>query len=296
MRVREPFAAERQSEISEYRKKYFIASEGATTEPQYFEKLNNLILKENTTIINLLRDYANQGHSNPTHVIKLLQTFIDNSGTEITVEELKNKISNWDHENQGKINLEEVLLKIDQKYNNDGFRIKNEELEELFMELFKSDVYSDLANNFERYFEAQDVTYSPSVDSLNMVIDRDRESFTEKQYDEVISFCNKNNVNLYVSNPNFELWLLMHFDEIENEDNNVLFENKKVNNSGRRYIERRLHNICGYRKNYVPFDKLHNKIKDAIKREKNYCEDIIKLKDALGTNIGILVEKIINEK
>ena len=77
MRIKEPFATERESEISDYRKKYFITSEGSATEPKYFEKLNESLIKENVTVINILRDYANQGHSNPTHVIKLLQTFIE---------------------------------------------------------------------------------------------------------------------------------------------------------------------------------------------------------------------------
>lgn len=107
MRIKEPFAIERTSEVSEYRKKYFIVSEGVATEPKYFEKLNESLIKENVMIINILRDYANQGHSNPTHVIKLLQTFIDNSDNEVTVGELKNKLSNWDHENPNIIDLKQ---------------------------------------------------------------------------------------------------------------------------------------------------------------------------------------------
>ena len=43
MRIREPFAIERASEVNEYRKKYFIVSEGAATEPKYFEKLNESV-------------------------------------------------------------------------------------------------------------------------------------------------------------------------------------------------------------------------------------------------------------
>ena len=40
MRIKEPFAQERLSEEKKYRAKYFIASEGQTTEPRYFDKLN----------------------------------------------------------------------------------------------------------------------------------------------------------------------------------------------------------------------------------------------------------------
>ena len=296
MRIKEPFATERESEISDYRKKYFIASEGSATEPKYFEKLNESLIKENVTVINILRDYANQGHSNPTHVIKLLQTFIDNSANEVTVGELKNKLSNWDHENPGKIDLDSTFTKLDEMYKGDNYRIPYKDLDSVFMHLFKNEAYEDMAKNFEKYFEAQDVTYSSDVDSLNMVVDRDKDSFTEEQYDSVVDFCEKNDVNLYISNPNFELWLFMHFDEFDAENKEDLIINRKMNNSGRRYIEKRLHDVCGYRKNKLIFDVFEPGIRNAIKREKRFTEDISKIKNELGTNVGLLVEKMIKEK
>lgn len=296
MRIKEPFAIERESEISDYRKKYFIASEGSATEPKYFEKLNESLIKENVTVINILRDYANQGHSNPTHVIKLLQTFIDNSANEVTVGELKNKLSNWNHENPGKIDLSDTFAKLDELYKTDNYRIPYKDLDFVFMHLFKNEAYEDMAKNFEKYFEAQDVTYSSDVDSLNMVVDRDKDSFTEEQYDKVIEFCKKNNVNLYVSNPSFELWLYMHFDAFDCENKEDLMTNRKMNNSGRRYIEKRLHDVCGYRKNALNFIAFEPGIKNAIKREKELAEDITKIKNELGTNVGILVNQMIKEK
>lgn len=296
MRIKEPFATERESEISNYRKKYFIASEGSATEPKYFEKLNESLIKENVTVINILRDYANQGHSNPTHVIKLLQTLIDNSANEVTVGELKNKLSNWDHENPGKIDLNSAFTKLDGMYKDDNYSIPYKDLDSTFMYLFKNEAYEDMAKNFEKYFEAQDVTYSSDVDSLNMVVDRDKDSFTEEQYDKVVEFCKKNNVNLYVSNPSFELWLYMHFDEFDSENKEDLIINRKMNNSGRRYIEKRLHDACGYRKNSLNFKEFEPGIKNAIRREKDLTEDITKIKNELGTNVGLLVNKMIKEK
>lgn len=296
MRIKEPFATERESEINNYRKKYFIASEGSATEPKYFEKLNESLIKENVTVINILRDYANQGHSNPTHVIKLLQTFIENSANEVTVGELKNKLSNWDHENPGKIDLDNTFAKLDKMYKDDNYRISYKDLDYVFMYLFKNEAYEDMTKNFGKYFEAQDVTYSPDVDLLNMVIDRDKDSFTEEQYDKVVEFCKNNNVNLYVSNPSFELWLYMHFNEFDSENKEDLITNRKMNNSGRRYIEKRLHDVCGYRKSSLDFRKFEPGIKSAIKREKNLAEDIKKIKNELGTNVGLLVDKMIKEK
>lgn len=298
MRIKEPFAQERLSEEKNYRSKYFIASEGQTTEPRYFEKLNQSIISENVTIINILRDYANLGNSNPTYLIELLQEFLNNGDSEVSVAELKNKIANWNHENPGKINLNIINGELDKIYKSTNYKIPYDDLEDLFMHLFKSDIYKDLASHFSLYFVAQDVTYSPTTDSLNMVIDRDKDSFTEEQYDEVIKFCNENNVNLYVSNPNFEFWLLLHFKEIESEDNQKLLENPKVNNS-RRYLEKRLHDICKYTKTKFSFEPFEKNVHDAILREKNYEENVNRLKNNLGSNIGKLVDSIIktgNEK
>ena len=292
MRIKETFLPERISEKKKYLPKYFIASEGRTTEPKYFEKLNQSIISENVTIINLLRDYINLGNSNPTYLLKLLQEFLDNKDSEVSVAELKNKISNWNHENPGKINLDMINEELDKLYKSNDYKIPYDELEDLFMHLFKSDVYKDLASHFSLYFLAQNVTYSPVTDSLNMVIDRDKDSFTEKQYDEVMKFCADNNVNLYVSNPNFEFWLLLHFKEIENEDKQKMFENPKVNNS-RRYLEKRLHDICKYTKRRFSFEPFEKNIYEAILRERNYEENVHKLKNNLGTNVGKLVEKMI---
>lgn len=294
MRIKEPFARERLSNLSNYKSKVFIASEGNATEPIYFEKLNQSIISQNVTIINLLRDYAQSSYSNPTHVVKLFNEFLENSNkNEITVSYLKNKIRNWNHENPDKVNINEIFNKIDTLYKNDDYKIKYEELDELFMILFKNDIYEDLSKNFMKYFQTQDVTYSETTDSLNIVIDRDKDSFTEKQYDKVVEYCKDNSINLFVSNPCFEFWLFLHFEEIENEEKEKLFLNEKVTNS-RRYLEKRLHDICKYKKNYIPFDLFEHNINNAIKRSKKYATNLEDIKNNLGTNVGYLVEKIIN--
>lgn len=296
MRIKALFAQERETAIVDYRKKYFIASEGSTTEPKYFERLNDSIIKENVSVINILRDYACQGYSNPTHVVKLLQAFIDNSFNGITVRELKNKLANWTHENPNKIDFTSVLTKINQIYKSDDDRIPYDNLDDLFMRLFREEVYEDVIKNFARYVMAQDVTYSPVRDTLNMVIDRDKDSFTDEQYDKVVKFCENNNVNIYVSNPCFELWLLMHFDEFDKENPDDLFFNRKANASGKRYLEKRLNEICKYKKNSIDFSKFEPGIKKAIQREKKLVEDVTKIKYELGTNVGILVNNILNDK
>ena len=129
----------------------------------------------------------------------------------------------------------------------------------------------------------------------NIVIDRDKQNFKDNQYDDVVKFCTENNVRLYVSNPTFEFWLMLHFSEVENEDKNKMLENKYVSKS-RRYLEKRLHDLCKYKKNQLDFKKFEPCIKDAIKREKLYAENVIDLKKELGSNVGLLIDEMLNNK
>ena len=169
-----------------------------------------------------------------------------------------------------------------------------DDLQEIICNLFKSEVYESFAKYFVDYLNSQNVTYVKNIDTLNMVIDRDSGNFFPEQYDEVKEFCELNDVNLYVSNPNFEFWLLLHFDEVENENKEIMYKNDKVN-SKRRYLENRLHEICGYKKKNLNFTDFEPFVSNAIKREKKYAETLVSLKDNLGSNVGILVEKMINK-
>ncbi len=295
MRIKEEFGAIRKSEIKDYNPKYFIISEGSASEPLYFEGLNNSVLSENITIINILRDYANLTNSHPSFIIKMLKELILNvEHNEITVLELKNKIANCIKDNDYEINIEDIYNKILAIYKNDDCRISKDDLNDLFIKLFKGEIYKDFAVNFLLYFETQDITYSKTRDKINIVIDRDKQNFKDYQYDEVYSFCIQYKINLYVSNPTFEFFLLLHFPVVLDEDREVMFENQYIGR--RRYLERRLHDICNYKKSSLDFKVFEPYIYDAIEREKLFAEDILELKYNLGSNVGLLIKEMLNAK
>lgn len=296
MRISEQFAEARKSEIKTYKSKYFIASEGSNSEPLYFDGLNNSIITENITIVNILRDYATLCNSHPSFIIKMMKEFVLNvTQDEITVLELLNKIKNFIFENKYLIDIKQIEESLLLMYGKRDKRINKAELNQLFLVLFKADIYKDLAENFPLYFDAQNVTYSPDVDKLNIVIDRDKQNFKDKQYDEVLEFCEIYHVNLYVSNPTFEFWLLLHFPCVLDENVNDLYENKYIN-SKHRYLEKLLHSKCKYKKSQLNFTVFEPYVKDAIKREKYFEEDIVKLKNNLGSNVGLLVKDMTNKK
>lgn len=242
MRIKEEFAGQRKSETEKYKSKVIIASEGSCSEPKYFSGLNQSILTENKKIINLLRDYAIKTNSHPNFIVAMYKELLINNENKISIKEIKNKISNYNKDNGNNINIDNINKMIDETYDEKQI-IPYEEIEIFLLNILKEEVYLDFINNFIDYFNAQNITYSPETDSINIVIDRDKDNFFDSQYDSVVKFCKENNVNLYVSNPTFEFWLMLHFKEVNKLNKQTMFENAKVN-SKKRYLEQQLYTIC----------------------------------------------------
>ena len=84
-------------------------------------------------------------------------------------------------------------------------------------------------------------------DQLWIVVDKDR--WTAKMLASVARHCQQNK-NLYfcVSNPCFELWLLLHLEDIalySDEDRDALAANRKNSRHGKTWLKRRLAQILG---------------------------------------------------
>lgn len=71
-------------------------------------------------------------------------------------------------------------------------------------------------------------SYFPSVDHLCIIADRDLHSFFETQYDTLAENCLAEGIDLFISNPCFELWLLMHYSDLIEYNKTKLLENKKT--------------------------------------------------------------------
>ncbi|MEA3422876.1 MAG: RloB domain-containing protein [Bacillota bacterium] len=63
------------------------------------------------------------------------------------------------------------------------------------------------------------------------MVDRDKGSFVNhpnnNQYAYVVEKCRENGIDFYLTNPCFEFWLLLHFDEVHQLDKTSLLEKKK---------------------------------------------------------------------
>ena len=149
-------------------------------------------------------------------------------------------------------------------------------------------------SNFNEDIENNKFLYDKEIDKVCFVIDRDPQNFSEQQYKDFLQMCEKYNYKVYVSNPTFELFLLMHDDKILSMEKTKMLENRKVSNS-KRFLEVKLSEIFGCNKKNINFDKFKPNIKKAINNEKQFEENLINLKDNLGSNVGTLLDEMIDE-
>ena len=123
-------------------------------------------------------------------------------------------------------------------------------------------------------------------------MDRDKDSFTPVQYDYVVEQCENRNYGIYITNPCFEFWLLMHFDDVKELDQELLLENPKVS-AERRYCEQELRKrIPKYSKSKYDAIGLVRNVEKAIRNESLYCENEKELKNTIGSNVGMLIREM----
>ncbi|MFP4018896.1 MAG: RloB family protein [Bacteroidota bacterium] len=140
------------------------------------------------------------------------------------------------------------------------------------------------------------------TDELWMVIDRDFKSWTEKTISEVARQCHqKKGFNLGLSNPAFEIWLLIHvkdIDEYTENEKQKFYENKKLSKS-KTALKKELSKLLpnGFNEsNYDPGFLIKN-ISIAIERARKMDKKPqSRWPDYLGTRIYRLAEKIIKGK
>lgn len=304
MRERKQFA-ERTKVMStdEGRQKYFLVYEGENTELIYFDAIAELQKELNPLIelVPIIRSYNEDGWSNPKKIVDRI-------------------IQNLEERNSGKMSYETILIRIMDYFQDEGIISNNRTLAkniwkmlewicleklDVSLSMVTEDIQSacerilsfleketDLSNLMEDVSEIvsyENLTYAEGLDKICFIVDRDRKSFTLAQYKYVMEQCRKRNFGLYLTNPCFEFWLLMHFEDVTALDEKKLLENPLVT-SKRRYSEQELRNrMPGYEKSRYDAQALVKNIDVAIKNEKRYCEDLEKLERVIGSNVGLLI-------
>lgn len=295
---------------NEVRKKVFLIFEGNETEPLYFATLrdvrSDLGISPLIDFIQIMKGrYENW--SNPKQLVDRLCLYLSDSITygsllEMMVQTLyfSEYLKRRGHLIDEFENLvEEFISSQLQKSKNDV--VKNlEDTVTIILDYFKeskSRIYRLVLENLEAVIKEQEITYDKEIDLLCLVVDRDPESFTSQQFDEVYQTCKKHGFDLLVSNPCFEFWLLLHFDSVHQLNKELLLKNSKVrdSNNSPRFVEQELQKCLGrYSKNRYDVKRMMELVDVAVENEKAFCETLPELKFQLGSNIGCFISSLRN--
>lgn len=302
LRIKKTIGIRSNSRSRDFNKKYIFVFEGEKTEKQYFEKLSNY--KEELGINDLIHieilEKLDETKSNQLSVVKSLDDYIRGiDNIKKSVEVIKNTIKDMvisELNDFDDIKIK-VLNLIDECFVDEKFDINIdrfiEAIRDLIIDIDIDVLIEDIRNLKQR------LDYDNEIDEVCIIIDRDKGSFKKKQYEEVVKICNDNDYNLGISNPCFEFWLLLHFSDCKEYDNEDIRINRKTSKSrnAKRFVEKELAGKLGgsYNKSNLQFEQFKENIKNAIENEKLYEQDIEKLEENIGSRVGLIIEKMIKE-
>lgn len=296
----------RKSQIKSPRSKHFIIFEGTKSEQIYFDSffMKNEIVNN---IFYFLRDKDKEGWTNPKKIMQLLTSIINEEEKitytyntifeniydylcEFTNLLIKNNVKNEYRELivKNNINMDdpidinvlyEVIKLIFVKY------IDNYEINDILIE---KDV-------LEKVITEQS-TFDKELDKIYLIVDRDSKSLMGNQYFSVLKTTRENDVDFYVINPCFEFWLLLHYSNCLEYEENTLLENKCDNHKNTFVFNELKKHDLRYNKNKFDADKYIDLIATAIENSKKFENDINKLNNNVGTNLPDFINKIINSK
>ncbi len=296
----------------EAKKRYFLVFEGASTEKIYFEALENarhdVEINPLIELVPIIRSYSEDGWSNPKKILDRIISNIEEEKTgQLTYESLLNRIMDYLYDEKilttSKVQahalwgiLEDGCKKILKKYLNDNVDNLVEDCNKLTEYLNQESDVVNIVDDISDIICTSNITYDNGFDKICLIVDRDKESFLalpgNNQYDYVLQTCREKEFGFYVSNPCFEFWLLLHFDEVFELDRDKLLENPQVT-AKRRYTEHELRKLLpGYSKSNYNAAALMKRVEMAIKNEKEFCEELDGLRDKVGSNVGKIIKEL----
>lgn len=293
----------------ETKRKIFLVYEGERTEVLYFNALKtkreDVGINPLIELVPIIKSYSEEGWSNPKKILdRIIENLEEDRTGKITYESLLNRIMDYFYD-------EEVLttsrVQSDVVWNFMQDACKNVLKKSLSCEvsnlegacrsiiqyLNEESGVVNIVEDISEIMKASVITYAEGFDKICLIVDRDKESFfcrpENNQYEYVLKKCKENGFGFYVTNPCFEFWLLLHFEQVFELDRDMLMQNPKVT-AKRRYTEHELRKLLkGYNKGSYNAEQLIEKIDIALKNAGAFCNDIQQLRDKIGSNLGELI-------
>jgi hypothetical protein len=276
----------------------FLVFEGSCSEPMYFSYSKD----QTKRIFRIVkRNVFEQGYSNPTQLLSMAKLIKAKKGRslftfadlrDVLEEDLKSKNTNYQIEANLYIpalekygNSINIKLDLETKATNDLIRgfLRYVKAKNIF--LFPIIETNDLINRLE-----EDYTYCKDVDTIAIFADRDKISTHDDVYNEIVKEARKNGLELYISNPCFELFLLLHLYFPKKKEKSALLINAK--NGGKDYSETLLQSKDStYTKNNYNVGFYHGKYKLVPKRASKLATTLVNLRNQIGTNIPLFLKR-----
>ena len=293
-------------------KKYFLVFEGSATEVIYFDAIRSLSeeigINPLIELIPIIRSFSEEGWSNPKKILdRVIENLRESKEQAISYESLLNRIMDHLYETKviktSKVLARNIWKTMQQTCDEQLKKSLDDVVEDI--ESTCNTLIGVLKEEYEVVNIVEDIsgiikdggiTYEEGFDQICLIVDRDKDSFVStpenNQYKHVLDNCREMGLQLCVTNPCFEFWLLLHFDEVFTLDKEKLLDNPKITVK-RRYAEDELRKIFpGYNKSSYHAEVLVKEIDKAIENEKKFCEDIKELEYSVGSNIGHLINKM----
>ena len=256
-------------------------------------------------LIPIIRSFSEEGWSNPKKILdRVIENLRESKEHSMSYESLLNRIIDYLYDIKAIANGRVMVRSIWKTMQSVCTEVLNKSLADMVEDvesacnilstsIMKEYEIENIVGDISEIIKDSGLTYSEGFDKICLIVDRDRDSFVStpdnNQYKYVSEKCKEMGFEFYVTNPCFEFWLLLHFDEVFGLDREKLLQNPKVT-AKRRYTEDALRKIYPrYRKSSYNAEVFVKNIDRAIENEKQFCEDIEQLEYSVGSNIGNMI-------
>lgn len=290
-------------------RKFYLVFEGSDTESIYFDAVKSMRdqieINPLIELIPIIRSFSEEGWSNPKKILdRVIENLRESKEHSMSYESLLNRIIDYLYDIKAIANGRVMVRSIWKTMQSVCTKVLNKSLADMVEDvesacnilstsIMKEYKIENIVGDISEIIKDSGLTYSEGFDKICLIVDRDRDSFVStpdnNQYKYVSEKCKEMGFEFYVTNPCFEFWLLLHFDEVFGLDREKLLQNPKVT-AKRRYTEDALRKIYPrYRKSSYNAEVFEKNIDRAIENEKQFCEDIEQLEYSVGSNIGNMI-------
>lgn len=157
----------------------------------------------------------------------------------------------------------------------------------------------DPVSVYKRLCEFKDHYQIGDDDELWMVIDRDR--WHQRNLSYLAQKCHQNsNMNFCVSNPAFELWLMLHLigvEELSDQEKAEIKKNRKIRKGGDPFLKKKMRELLGaYNESKYDTERLLKEGNISVAIERAAALDVSpadRWPNTLGTRVYLLAKSIL---